>query len=107
MGGIASRNRQGPPTRPARGTPHRQLDGRRAVRPLVPGLSDFVIEFMQEDACGPDGYLVEKGLIPLLADDRASVRAEALEALKLTDPKSPLPSERDQLPPQSDENLPG
>ena len=75
--------------------------------PLVPGLSDFVVEFLQEDAWGPDGYLVEKGLIPLLADDRASVRTEALEALSITDPKSPLPLENDLSPEQSDESLPG
>lgn len=75
--------------------------------PLVPGLSDFVVEFMQEDAWGPDGYLVEKGLIPLLADDRAIVRAEALDALMITDPKNPLPSERDLSPQQSDGSLPG
>ena len=75
--------------------------------PLVPGLSDFVVEFMQEDAWGPDGYLVEKGLIPLLADDRAAVRTEALDALMITDQKNPLPSERDLSPQQNDESLPG
>lgn len=75
--------------------------------PLVPGLAEFVVEYTQEDSWGPDGYLVDKGLIPLLADDRAAVRIEALNALMITDPKSPLPSESDLSPQQSDESLPG
>lgn len=41
---------------------------------LVPGLEAFVIEFTQEDAWAPDGYLVDKGLIPLPEADRAVQR---------------------------------
>lgn len=33
--------------------------------PLVPGLSEFVEEFVSDRAMGPDGYLLDKGLIPL------------------------------------------
>ena len=47
--------------------------------PLVPGILDFIEEFTQEDAWGPTGYLVEKGLIPLQADERAQVRQHALD----------------------------
>ncbi|MEO1187435.1 MAG: substrate-binding domain-containing protein [Pseudomonadota bacterium] len=72
---------------------------------LVPGLADYVTEFTQEDAWGPDGYLVAKGLIPLLPDDRAMVRDAALA--RLTGSKNPLPSEHDPSPPQSDEAPPG
>jgi len=36
---------------------------------LVPGLSDFVGEFVSDRAMGPDGYLLEKGLIPLPPED--------------------------------------
>ncbi len=46
--------------------------------PFVPGLIEFVSEFTQEDAWGPDGYLIEKGLIPLTADERLAVRDAAL-----------------------------
>ena len=46
---------------------------------LVPGLTDFISEFTQEDAWGPTGYLVEKGLIPLQEDERAAVREKALD----------------------------
>lgn len=71
---------------------------------LVPGLVAYVEEFTQEDAWGPDGYLADKGLIPLMPKDRASVRATALAAL--TDPKSPPPSEDDPSLPQTDETPP-
>lgn len=72
--------------------------------PMVPGLADYVEEFTQEDAWGPDGYLAEKGLIPLPAEDRQTVRVAALEALKGM--KSLPPSENDLLPPQTGEDLP-
>lgn len=74
---------------------------------LVPGLVDYVIEFTQEDAWGPNGYLVEKGLIPLRADEREAVRTQALAALSPTVPKSPPLSGNDPSPPQSDESPPG
>jgi len=44
----------------------------------VPGLVSFIDAFTQEDAWGPDGYLAEKGLIPLPEDQREAVRAAAL-----------------------------
>ncbi|MEP1145230.1 MAG: substrate-binding domain-containing protein [Henriciella sp.] len=72
---------------------------------LVPGLVDFVSEFTQEDAWGPDGYLAEKGLIPLLQEERQRVRDMALAAL--TGSKNPLPSEHDPSRPQIGADLPG
>jgi len=47
--------------------------------PLVPGLVDFIAAFTREDAWGPEGYLLEKGLIPLPEDERARVREAALK----------------------------
>lgn len=38
--------------------------------PLLEGLGDFVEEYVSEGAMGDDGYLIEKGLIPLVAADR-------------------------------------
>nr|WP_297083147.1 substrate-binding domain-containing protein [uncultured Demequina sp.] len=32
---------------------------------VVPGIDGYVAEFTSESAWGPDGYLVDKGLIPL------------------------------------------
>ena len=72
---------------------------------FVPGLADFVAEFTQEDAWGPDGYLTDKGLVPLMADDRLAMRAHALSVL--TGTKNPLASENDPSDPQTGENQPG
>ena len=43
----------------------------------VPGLAAFAQEFVSDGAMGPDGYLIEKGLIPLSDEDRAEVQAQA------------------------------
>ena len=39
--------------------------------PLVAGLPEYVTEFTSDNAMGPDGYLIEKGLIPLTEAVRA------------------------------------
>mgnify|MGYP001192194959 CR=1 FL=1 len=41
---------------------------------LVVGLRDFVGEFTNEGTWGPEGYLVDKGLIPLPDGERQRVR---------------------------------
>lgn len=46
--------------------------------PLVPGLMEYVDAFTRDDAWGPEGYLAEKGLIPLPEDERARVREHAM-----------------------------
>ena len=35
---------------------------------VIPGLQEFASEFMSEDATGEEGYLIDKGLIPLPED---------------------------------------
>lgn len=37
---------------------------------VVPGIEEFLAEFTSEDAWGEDGYLADKGLIPLGEDER-------------------------------------
>jgi len=37
---------------------------------MVPGIEEFLTEFTEEDTWGEDGYLVDKGLIPLSDDIR-------------------------------------
>ncbi|WP_299880782.1 substrate-binding domain-containing protein [uncultured Cocleimonas sp.] len=66
-------------------------DGKYAVsRPLyfyvkgdhvgkVPGIAEFLAEFTSEDAWGDDGYLTEKGLIPLSEEKREEVGSAARE----------------------------
>jgi len=51
----------------------------------VPGMVEYIDEFTSERAMGEDGYLADKGLIPLPADERAAVRktAKALTPLAM------------------------
>jgi len=44
----------------------------------VPGIRDYIAEFMSDKATGEDGYLVDKGLIPLPAAQHAKAAAEAV-----------------------------
>ena len=48
---------------------------------VIPGMAEFIAEYTSEGAWGPDGYLADKGLIPLPDADRAAV-AESAKALK-------------------------
>lgn len=49
---------------------------------VVPGLEEYVAEFTNDKAFGPEGYLVGKGLIPMPEAMREQVRAAA-SALKV------------------------
>jgi phosphate transport system substrate-binding protein len=42
---------------------------------VIPGLAEFAAEFLSDAAAGPDGYLLDKGLIPLPADRFHAVAA--------------------------------
>jgi len=44
---------------------------------VVPGIEGYVKEFTSERAWGPDGYLVDKGMIPLPDDMRAKMAKQA------------------------------
>ncbi len=44
---------------------------------VIPGIEDFVAEFTAEDTWGEDGYLADKGLIPLSDEDREAVAESA------------------------------
>ena len=48
---------------------------------MIPGIKEFLAEFTSEKAWGKDGYLSEKGLIPLPDAERKQV-AEAVKTLK-------------------------
>ncbi|NND82742.1 MAG: phosphate ABC transporter substrate-binding protein [Gammaproteobacteria bacterium] len=51
----------------------------------VPGIAEFVKTFVSEDAIGEDGYLIDKGLIPLSGDayDNMADAAVSLTPLKM------------------------
>jgi phosphate transport system substrate-binding protein len=50
---------------------------------VIPGIKEFVTEFVSEKAFGSDGYLTDKGLIPLPTADRAKVREASVGLTKL------------------------
>ena len=49
---------------------------------VVPGIAEFVKEFTSDRASGDDGYLADKGLIPLPAAERSEVK-EVASQMKL------------------------
>jgi len=52
---------------------------------VIPGIKEYIAEFMSEKAVGDDGYLAAKGLIPLHKGELAGSRKDAadLKTLKL------------------------
>ena len=49
----------------------------------MPGLKEFLGEFTSDDASGEEGYLADKGLIPLPDEARGEVRKSATELAPL------------------------
>ena len=54
---------------------------------VTPGLKEFVTEFMSEAAAGRGGYLQDRGLVPLPADELAAQRAIVAEMRPMTSPQ--------------------
>ncbi len=50
---------------------------KNAHRGVIPGMNEFIAEFVSDDALGPDGYLAERGLTPLSDETRAEVQERA------------------------------
>jgi phosphate transport system substrate-binding protein len=42
---------------------------------VIPGMKEFVAEFVSEKALGEEGYLAEKGLVTLPGDQLEKVKA--------------------------------
>ena len=51
---------------------------------MIPGIAEYVAEFTSEKAYGDEGYLADKGFIPLPADERSKVTAEAKQMKSIT-----------------------
>lgn len=49
----------------------------------IPGMKDYLAEFTSEVAMGEDGYLLDKGLIPLSESERAMLRTNVMSGKKL------------------------
>lgn len=56
----------------------------------VPGITEYLAEFASDKAIGEDGYLLEKGLIPLSAAERSKVQAD-VKAMKTLTINAKLP----------------
>ncbi len=56
--------------------------GKKQHLALVPGLSEFLTEFSSARAIGSDGYLTDKGLIPMPVGEFNKVRGAVLAKLK-------------------------
>ena len=50
---------------------------------VVPGIEEYIAEFTSDRASGEEGYLADKGLIPLPTADRARVREDGAKLAKL------------------------
>ncbi len=61
---------------------------KNAHRGVIPGLDEFVTEYVSENALGPDGYLAERGLTPLADDIRGKVQEATLAAAAMDAPKN-------------------
>lgn len=56
---------------------------KNAHRDVIPGLKEFLEEYVSEEALGPDGYLAERGLTPLSDEKRAEVQKAVREGTKV------------------------
>ncbi len=56
--------------------------GKKQHVDVIPGIKEFIAEYVSEKAIGEDGYLADKGLVTLPGADAEKSRADALE-LKL------------------------
>jgi len=51
---------------------------KNAHRGVIPGMEEFIAEYMSDRASGPDGYLIDRGLIPLDPALRDRVRTAVM-----------------------------
>ena len=43
---------------------------------VIPGIREYLVEFTSDKAWGEDGYLGEKGMIPMPDEERAKFRGD-------------------------------
>jgi phosphate transport system substrate-binding protein len=55
---------------------------------VIPGMKEFITEYVSEKALGEDGYLADKGLVTLPGADADKTRSDALELKVLAAPKA-------------------
>lgn len=60
---------------------------KNAHRGVIPGLNEFIEEYMSEDAMAPGGYLTERGMVALGDARRATVQENVLNAVSMEAPE--------------------
>jgi phosphate transport system substrate-binding protein len=60
---------------------------KKAHAKVIPGIREYLKEFTSEKAWGPDGYLSERGLIPMPDAERNTFKSNATEMNTLTSTK--------------------
>ena len=61
---------------------------KNAHRGVIPGLNEFITEYVSDAALGPDGYLAERGLTPLADDILKEMQARASDQKMMDQPQS-------------------
>ncbi len=59
---------------------------KNAHRGVIPNFDAFIEEYMSDDALAPDGYLAERGLVPLSDDLRMQLQDDVLAAKPMEEP---------------------
>ncbi len=57
---------------------------KNAHRGVIPGLNEFVAEYVSDNAMGSDGYLIERGLVNLDEEGRKKLKDSATGAMGMT-----------------------
>ncbi|MEE4118725.1 MAG: substrate-binding domain-containing protein [Paracoccaceae bacterium] len=60
---------------------------KNAHRGVIPGLNEFIEEYMSEDAMAPGGYLTERGMVALSDARRAEVQENVLNGVSMEAPE--------------------
>ena len=61
---------------------------KNAHRGVIPGMNEFIAEYVSDAALGPNGYLAERGLTPLSDDLRKEMQDRATGSVKMDQPQS-------------------
>ena len=61
---------------------------KNAHRQAIPGLNEFVAEYVSENAMGQDGYLLDRGLVPLKNEKLKEVEDKAVNGVSMEAPQS-------------------
>ena len=51
---------------------------------VIPGIQEFLLHFVSEDTIGEDGYLIDKGLIPLPEDELMKYQNDAKSLINMS-----------------------